>query len=92
MLNLSLAGCGFLAAFHVGVVNAFRELNESKFLFKISGSSAGALVAACTICECSIEEMLDIVSKVANEIKIKTLGAFQPGFDLNKMVKYNLEK
>ena len=92
MLNLSLAGCGFLGVYHIGVIKAFRELNEPTYLFKISGSSAGALVGACTICECSIEEMLIVVAKVAYEIKSNKFGPFQPGFNINKMMKYSLEK
>ena len=92
MLNLSLAGCGFLGIYHVGVIRAFREYGEPEYLFKMSGASAGALVAACTLCDCSIEEMLVVVSKVAYEIKSNLFGPFQPGFDVNKTVKYNLEK
>lgn len=54
MLNLSLSGCGFLGIYHVGVVSAFREHASELLKEKISGCSAGALVAACTMCDCCL--------------------------------------
>ena len=52
-MNLSFSGCGFLGIYHIGVLSAFREhapqvINENK----ISGCSAGALLAACALCDC----------------------------------------
>ena len=54
MLNLSLSGCGFLGIYHVGVISAFKEHGDPCFLEKISGCSAGSLVAACALCECCL--------------------------------------
>jgi predicted acylesterase/phospholipase RssA len=54
MLNLSLSGCGFLGIYHVGVISAFKEHGDRCFLEKISGCSAGSLVAACALCECCL--------------------------------------
>lgn len=54
MHNLSLSGCGFLGIYHIGVVSAFREHAPEYLLDKISGCSAGSLVAACAICDCCL--------------------------------------
>ena len=47
-MNLSFAGCGFLAVYHLGVAKALM-LNGRKFLMNVQrfgGASAGALAAA----------------------------------------------
>ena len=54
MLNLSLSGCGFLGIYHIGVISAFREHAPEFIQGKISGCSAGALVAACAACDCCL--------------------------------------
>jgi patatin-like phospholipase domain-containing protein 2 len=54
MLNLSLSGCGFLGIYHIGVISAFREHAPHILQNKISGCSAGSLVAACALCDCCL--------------------------------------
>ncbi len=54
MLNLSLSGCGFLGIYHIGVISAFREHAPEFLQDKISGCSAGALVAACAFSDCCL--------------------------------------
>lgn len=55
MLNLSLSGCGFLGIYHIGVISAFREhAPEIIQNNKISGCSAGSLVAACAVSDCCL--------------------------------------
>ena len=47
-MNLSFAGCGFLAIYHLGVAKALM-MHGRKFLMNVqrfAGASAGALVAA----------------------------------------------
>jgi len=47
-MNLSFAGCGFLAIYHLGVAKALMT-HGRKFLMNVqrfAGASAGALVAA----------------------------------------------
>ena len=57
MLNLSLSGCGFLGIYHIGVVSAFREHAPGLLQHKMTGASAGALVAACALCDCCLGKM-----------------------------------
>ena len=54
-MNLSFSGCGFLGIYHVGVLSAFKEHSpELVQNNRISGCSAGALVAACALCDCCL--------------------------------------
>ena len=48
-MNLSFAGCGFLGIYHVGVATCFGEYAPHLISDKISGASAGALVACALI-------------------------------------------
>ena len=54
MSNLSFSGCGFLGIYHIGVVSAFRVHAPDILQGKISGCSAGSLVAACAITDCCL--------------------------------------
>jgi patatin-like phospholipase domain-containing protein 2 len=54
-MNLSFSGCGFLGIYHVGVLSAFKEHSPDTVQNnRISGCSAGALVAACALCDCCL--------------------------------------
>lgn len=47
--NLSFAGCGFLGIYHVGVASCFREYAPHMYAQRVSGASAGALVACALV-------------------------------------------
>ena len=53
-MNLSFAGCGFLGIYHVGVASCFREYCPQICMNKISGASAGALVATAMALDLSL--------------------------------------
>ena len=50
-MNLSFAGCGFMGLYHVGVVACLRKYAPDLCLKKVSGASAGAMAAACLLCD-----------------------------------------
>jgi predicted acylesterase/phospholipase RssA len=52
--NLSFSGCGFLGIYHVGVASCLKEYAPQLVAQKISGASAGALVAAALITDCCL--------------------------------------
>jgi putative uncharacterized protein GLEAN_07628 len=58
-MNLSFAGCGFLGIYHVGVASCFREYCPQISMNKISGASAGALVATAMALNLSLGEKSD---------------------------------
>jgi predicted acylesterase/phospholipase RssA len=49
-MNLSLAGCGFLGIYHVGVASCIQKYAPHLIENGISGASAGSLVAAGMLC------------------------------------------
>jgi len=91
-LNLSFAGCGFLGIYHIGVVSAFKEHVPSIFHHKITGTSAGSLAAACSLCDCSIDEMKNDVIDLAMDSRKYLLGAFHPNVNISSVFRKNLER
>jgi len=59
-INLSFAGCGFLAVYHLGVAKALM-MHGRKFLMNVqrfAGASAGALVAAVlAVRDCDLQTL-----------------------------------
>ena len=47
--NVSFAGCGFLGIYHVGAATCLKQYAPQLLAGKISGASAGALVACAVI-------------------------------------------
>jgi hypothetical protein len=92
MLNLSLSGCGFLGVYHIGVVSAFREHRPEFIEGKISGCSAGALVAACVACDCCLGQMVSDVLEAALKARKYSLGALHPSFSIVDIVRNGLRR
>lgn len=56
-LNFAFAGCGFMGIYHIGVASCLREYAPAHMLKnKISGASAGSMVAALLLCEAPLGE------------------------------------
>ena len=92
MLNLSLSGCGFLGIYHVGVISAFKEHGDPCFLQKISGCSAGSLVAACALCDCCLGQMVSDVLEIALKARSHALGPLHPSFNIVEILKNGLRR
>lgn len=91
--NLSFCGCGFLGIYHVGVASCFREYAPQLSMHKISGSSAGALVAAAHLCgNLQLAYATTDILSVAIDAMARTLGPFHPSFDINAIVRDALER
>lgn len=92
-VNLSFCGCGFLGIYHVGVTSCFHEYAPQLSRHKISGSSAGALVAVAHICgNLSLAYCTTDILTVAIEARSHTLGPFHPSFDVQASVREALER
>ncbi|XP_035222796.1 patatin-like phospholipase domain-containing protein 2 [Stegodyphus dumicola] len=92
MMNLSFAGCGFLGIYHVGVASCFREYAPHLLVTKIAGASVGSIAAAALICDVSLGQTTTDILSIAVKARSRTLGPLNPRFDLNSLVKENLEK
>ncbi|XP_022918776.1 1-acylglycerol-3-phosphate O-acyltransferase Pnpla3-like isoform X2 [Onthophagus taurus] len=91
-MNLSFAGCGFLGIYHVGVAVCFRKYAPHLLLEKISGASAGALAACSLLCDLPIGDLASDVLRVATEARSRSLGAFHPKFDIQRILLDGLDK
>jgi hypothetical protein len=91
--NLSFCGCGFLGIYHVGVASCFHEYAPQLSMHKISGSSAGALVAVAHICgNLQLAYATTDILRVAIEARARALGPLHPSFDINAIVRDALQK
>lgn len=61
-INLSFAGCGFNGIYHVGVASCFLEYCPKVSYNKVSGVSAGSLVATALACQMPLGQYLKLMS------------------------------
>ena len=92
MLNLSLSGCGFLGIYHIGVISAFREHVPEYLQSKISGCSAGGLVAACALCDCCLGQMVGDTLEIALKARNHALGPLHPSFSIVDILRNGLRR
>lgn len=91
--NLSFCGCGFLGIYHVGVATAFLQYAPQLSAQKISGVSAGSLVAVAHICgNLQLAYAITDFLTVAIDARSRVLGPFHPAFDVNSNVREALER
>lgn len=92
-INLSFCGCGFLGMYHVGVASAFHEFAPHISLGRISGVSAGSLVAVAHLCgNIQLAHTLTAFLEVAIDARSRSLGPLHPAFRLQDSVKESLER
>nr|CAH8839326.1 unnamed protein product [Trichobilharzia regenti] len=91
--NLSFAGCGFLGLYHVGVCCCIKQFAPQLYQNKpVSGTSAGAIAAACLICELDMNMCVQYFCKIVENAKWYTLGPFDPRFKVNEHLREGLSK
>ncbi|XP_019755316.2 1-acylglycerol-3-phosphate O-acyltransferase Pnpla3 isoform X2 [Dendroctonus ponderosae] len=91
-MNLSFAGCGFLGIYHIGVACCFRKYAPHLLLNKISGASAGAIAACCLLLDLPLGETTSDILRLATEARKKSLGPFNPSFNIHRLLMEGLEK
>jgi len=85
---VSFAGCGFLAAFHVGVAGAFRKRGlDAKVAL---GASSGSLVAAAFVLGVDVQQIRFALYETARDVRKMPLGAFDPRFDFGRYFRRRL--
>ncbi|KAK4469194.1 hypothetical protein MN116_006771 [Schistosoma mekongi] len=89
--NLSFAGCGFLGLYHIGVCSCIKRFAPHLYQNKpVSGTSAGALAAACLVCDLDIDECVQYLCKIIENARQFTLGPFDPRFKISEYLKDGL--
>ncbi|GMT07852.1 hypothetical protein PENTCL1PPCAC_30026, partial [Pristionchus entomophagus] len=91
-MNLSFSGCGFLCVYHAGVAAAIKEYAPQLARNKISGASAGSIIAAGLICNVCISQATSTVLQVVTQARSRVGGALHPEFDLMGIVRQELNK
>ncbi|VDP68807.1 unnamed protein product [Schistosoma curassoni] len=92
--NLSFAGCGFLGLYHIGVCCCIKRFAPHLYQNKpVSGTSAGALAAACLVCDL---DMVDVcvrhICKLIENTRRFTLGPFDPRYKISEYLKDGLSQ
>ena len=90
--NISFAGCGFVGVYHIGVSACLRLYAPQLLENKVGGSSAGAMAAAALVCSLPLPDIARPVVRLAAAAHQKALGPFSPSFDLNQLLRANLEQ
>ncbi|KAK2712574.1 hypothetical protein QYM36_011308 [Artemia franciscana] len=91
-MNLSFAGCGFMGIYHVGVAACLRKYAPHLLLERISGASAGAMAAACLLCDVPLDFITKDVLEIASMARSKILGPFSPSLNVDEHVRSTMRR
>ncbi|KAF5396088.1 Patatin phospholipase domain-containing protein 2 [Paragonimus heterotremus] len=91
--NLSFAGCGFLGLYHVGVCSCLRRCAPHLYHNRpISGASAGAIAAACLLCDVGMAESVQYMCALIKNCRSHLFGPFDPRFKTNEHLREGLDR
>ncbi|XP_048203416.1 patatin-like phospholipase domain-containing protein 4 [Perognathus longimembris pacificus] len=93
-LHLSMAACGFLGVWHLGVAQALSTHSPRllRALRGYAGASAGALAAALLLtAPHRIQAGADFAFALAEETRAQVLGAATPGYDFLGRLRRGIE-
>lgn len=92
-INLSYCGCGFLGMYHLGVASAIQQYAPRLSVHRISGVSAGSLVAVAHLCgNLQLADALTAFLEVAIDARSRSLGPLHPAFNIQKSVEESLDR
>ena len=89
--HLSFSGCGFQGLYHIGVASCIKKHAPYMFEGKVAGCSAGGLIAACSICDCKLEDATRWSLELVRKARSRTFGPFHPSFDLIGLVRKGID-
>ncbi|GMR50714.1 hypothetical protein PMAYCL1PPCAC_20909, partial [Pristionchus mayeri] len=88
-LGITFAGCGFLCTYHFGVIKCLMRNGKTltSRIRRVSGASAGSLVAAMTVLSPDkLDESMEVIMAMADKIHSLPFGALTPGFNLGEQL------
>ncbi|XP_033638172.1 patatin-like phospholipase domain-containing protein 4 [Asterias rubens] len=93
-VNVSFAGCGFLAIYHLGVATCLLRKGQH-FISNVTrwgGSSAGAIAAAAMVClPNKLGDAVQMLRDFVDTFQKKPLGPLTPGFNMMDYLRTELE-
>ncbi|VDM66724.1 unnamed protein product, partial [Strongylus vulgaris] len=91
-MNLSFSGCGFLCIYHAGVAAAIKEYAPNLIQNKISGASAGAIIAATLVTDVCVSQVTSTILKIVSQARSRALGPLHPEFNLLGLVRAEIQR
>jgi len=89
-IDISFAGCGFLAMYHVGVLKCIQETGVKVSISRSLGASAGSVVACLALIDYPASELRSKFLRIVDEARTHPVGAFHPKFDVGEIFKKEL--
>ncbi|XP_023339832.1 patanin-like phospholipase domain-containing protein isoform X3 [Eurytemora carolleeae] len=90
-IDISFAGCGFLALYHAGVLKYIQSnLHKTVRIEKSLGASAGAVVACLALIQYPADEIRQKFKKIIEKARKHRFGAFHPNFHVESIIKEEL--
>ncbi|XP_054158375.1 patatin-like phospholipase domain-containing protein 2 [Oppia nitens] len=90
-MSISFAGCGFLGLYHIGVASCLKNYAPVGNRTLLVGTSAGALAATSMCLNLSLVDVAATILSVATDARTRSLGAFDPSFDVNRILHDKLD-
>ncbi|XP_071838373.1 patatin-like phospholipase domain-containing protein 4 isoform X2 [Apostichopus japonicus] len=94
-INMTLAGCGFLGTYYLGVYEVLKRNGGSMFnkIRRWGGASAGAISAALITCYPDNPWIgMTVAQSMIEGTRKKLLGVFSPSFKLSEILHDQLEE
>ncbi|XP_068211237.1 patatin-like phospholipase domain-containing protein 4 isoform X1 [Palaemon carinicauda] len=89
---VSLSGSGFLSIYQLGAVECLQQFWPQLFeKANLAGASAGAVLAACIICNVPTEKIKQSFMVTAFEAQKWAMGPFNPNFQIEDYLREALE-
>jgi len=92
IVDISFAGCGFLAMYHVGVLKYVQ--NEANHLVRIDralGASSGSVIACLALIQYPAMDIREKFREITRRARRNYVGAFSPNFEISEIFKEILE-
>jgi len=90
--NLSMAGCGFLGIYHIGVAAALEKYVPDFKDRKMAGASAGAMAGVYFLCGVPAENTVFDILNLCRIARSKTLGLFNPTVNVTEIFRKSMER
>jgi hypothetical protein len=90
--NLSMAGCGFLGIYHIGVAACLEKHIPGFKSQKMAGASAGAMAAVYFLCGVPPEHSVTDILHICRIARSNILGLFSPNVNVTKILRASMER